>query len=222
MRIMLQLLLMLLPWALRRPLLCALFGYEIAPSARIGLSLIDPWHLKMGRLARIGHLTVCKRIDSLILNDESGMGSLNFITGFSTRGCRHFKHVPNRKCELVLGRGVGLTGRKFLDCNGGIYVGEYSTIAGLWSQFLTHSIDIYHSRQHAAPISIGKYCFVGSGCIILPGSTLPDYSVLGAGSVLNKQFSGAGYLYAGCPASPRKKLDPEAIPWMQRTTLGVT
>jgi acetyltransferase-like isoleucine patch superfamily enzyme len=149
------------------------------------------------------------------------MGAFNFITGFSATNKEHFTHVEGRRCELILNIGVGLTGRKFIDCTGGIYIGEFSTIAGLWTQILTHSIDIYRSRQHAASVHVGKYCFVGTGCILLPGSVLPDYSVLGAGSVLNKAFTENGVLYAGSPAMPKKRFDPNTVPWMQRTTLGV-
>lgn len=221
MRTVVQFFLLFLPWCCRRFLLCRLFGYKIDPSARIGLSLIFPTYLELGKKAKIGHLTLCRRIDALILRDDSGMGSLNFITGFSSSNKEHFTHVEGRQCELVLNKGVGMTGRKYIDCTGGIYIGEFSTIAGLWTQILTHSIDVYQSRQHAAPVHIGKYCFVGTGSILLPGASLPDYSILGAGSVLNKNYSEGGILYAGVPAVPKKKLNPQNIPWMHRTTLGV-
>ena len=56
---------------------------------------------------------------------------------------------------------------------------------------------------------------------MLPGASLPDYSVLGAGAVLNKEMSESGMVYAGVPAEPKKKINPSEIPWMQRETLGV-
>jgi acetyltransferase-like isoleucine patch superfamily enzyme len=81
---------------------------------------------------------------------------------------------------------------------------------------LTHSIDVYNNRQDAKPIRIGKYCFVGTGCILLPGSELPDYSVLGAGAVLTKAHTKPGCLYAGSPAKEVKELDVDVIPYFKR------
>jgi acetyltransferase-like isoleucine patch superfamily enzyme len=221
MKIFLQLLLMALPWCIRRRLMCFLWGYKIHKTARIGFSLIMPIYLEMGAGCKIGHFTVCRRIDRLMMSDGSGMGSFHLITGISTENKRHFQHVKDRKCEMVLGKCVGIPSRKFFDCNGGIYIGDYTTIAGQWTQILTHSIDIYNARQDARPIKIGKYCFIGTGCILLPGSALPDYSVLGAGAVLNKEMTESGMVYAGVPAVPRKKIRLESVPWMNRQTLGV-
>ena len=201
--------------------MCRLWGYKIHKTAHIGFSLIMPISLEMGAMCKIGNFTVCRRIDRLIMSDGSGMGSFHLITGIPTENKRHFQHVENRKCEMVLGKCVGIPSRKFFDCNGGIYIDDYTTVAGQWTQFLTHSIDIYNARQDAKPIHIGKYCFVGTGCILLPGASLPDYSVLGAGAVLNKEMSESGMVYAGVPAEPKKKINPEEIPWMQRETLGV-
>ncbi len=196
MRLFIQLLFMFFPWCIRRRLLCVFFGYKIHPTAHIGFSFIIPRELEMGRHCKIGHFCVCRNIDRLEMGDESGMGSFHLITGIPTTNKNHFQHVENRRCEMVLGRCVGIPSRKFFDCNGGIYIGDYTTVAGQWTQFLTHAIDIYHSRQDAKPIRIGKYCFIGTGCIVLPGAVLPDYSVLGAGAVLNKPQteSGGGYI----------------------------
>ena len=219
--IVLHIMLLLLPWFIRRRMLCLLFGYKIHRTARIGLSIVMPARLEMGVGCKIGHFTFCKRIDRLSMADGSGIGSFHLITGIPTSNNRHFQHVKERKCEMVLGKCVGIPSRKFFDCNGGIYIGDYTTVAGQWTQFLTHSIDIYNARQDARPIHVGKYCFIGTGCILLPGSSLPDYSVLGAGAVLNKEMTDGGMIYAGVPASPRKKINPGEIPWMQRETLGV-
>jgi hypothetical protein len=52
----------------------------------------------------------------------------------------------------------------------------------------SHSIDLHECRQSSKPFAIGEYCFVGTGCVILAGSELPDYSVLGASSLLNRSI----------------------------------
>ncbi len=42
--------------------------------------------------------------------------------------------------------------------------------------------------QYNAPVHIGKNCWIGAGAIILPGITLGDNVVVGAGSVVTKDL----------------------------------
>lgn len=207
---------MFFPWGVRRRLLQWRFGFCVHPSARIGKSIILARHLRMGPKSRIHHGVICKSIDSLEMGEDSGIANFTFITGYPTKGCKMFKHVPDRRCELILGRSAGITSRHFVDCNGGVYIGDFTTVAGIRTQILTHSIDVYNNRQDAKPIRIGKYCFVGTGCIFLPGSALPDYSVLGAGSVLTKAYTEGCCVYAGSPAKGVKILNRAAVPYFRR------
>lgn len=211
-----QLLILFLPWFLRRRLLCWRYGYEIDPTATIAKAIVLPRKLKMGPKSRIHSGVICRGIDYLEMGEDSGIANFTYITGFSVKGCKHFRHVENRHCELILGRSAGITSRHFVDCNGGIYIGDFTTVAGIRSQILTHSIDIYQNRQDAKPVRIGKYCFVGTGCILLPGSVLPDYSVLGAGSVLTKSYEETYSIYAGSPAKSVKKLSCDAVLYFRR------
>ena len=50
--------------------------------------------------------------------------------------------------------------------------------------------------------------FVGTNCVILGGIVLPDHSVLGAMSLLNKVHSESWGLYAGQPSQLVKSIDP--------------
>ena len=211
-----QLLIMILPWSIRRRLLNWRYDWEIDQTATIGKSIILARKVKMGPKSRIHSLVMCKGIDMLNLGGDSGIASLTYITGFSTIGGKWFRHLPERKCELILGAHAGITSRHFIDCNGGIYVGDYTTLAGIRTQIFTHSIDVYNNRQDAKPVKIGKYCFIGTGCILLPGCELPDYSILGAGSVLTKSYNQVGMMYAGAPAKPIKKLDVQKVPYFHR------
>lgn len=219
--VIVQILMFVLPWSVRRTALNFFFGYRIDRSAKIGLSIVLADQLEMAQGSRIKHGVVCKNIDRLALGPDSGIASATFITGFSTKNITVFSSSPGRRCELELGRGAGITSRQFIDCNGGVYIGDYATIAGLRTQILTHSVNVYTNRQEARPVHIGRYCFVGTGCIILPGAALPDYCVLGAGSVLNKSFTETHALYAGNPAILRKKLDPDATLYFHRETSDV-
>ena len=206
MKKLLAVLLLILPWSLRRIALGKIFGYKIHPTARIGLSLIYPVRLEMGAGARIGNLTLCKGISLLKMGEKSSIGNLNWITGFPEGDLSFFSADVGRRPELILGAEAAVTTRHFIDCTNSVQVGRFTTFAGARSQMLSHSIDLYKSRQSSKPITIGEYCFVGTGCVILAGSALPDYSVLGANSLLNKRYSGSYLLYAGNPAKPIKEL----------------
>ncbi|GAC1536827.1 MAG: hypothetical protein NVS2B4_17090 [Ramlibacter sp.] len=216
MRLLLHCFMALLPWPLRRRLLNGVFGHEIAPSARIGLSIVSVDKLTMAAGARIGHLTLVKGLSRLEMGQNSAIGNLNWISGFPLGHPSHFLQQPGRDPSLRLGDEAAVTNRHFIDCTDRVTIGAYTTFAGFRSQVLSHSIDIFQSRQRAQPVTIGQYCFVGTGCILLAGSSLPDRSVLGAGSLLNKAFVQPNHLYAGSPAQPVKALPQEAA-YFQRS-----
>ena len=200
-----------LPWRLKRWLLQRCFGYQIHPTASIGLAWIYPGHLVMGEKATIGHLTVAIHLERVELGSNASIGRSNWITGFPSSGPgKHFQHQTDREPVLVMGEHSAITKNHHLDCTARIDIGAFTTIAGYQSQFLTHSIDIVDSRQHAKPIRIGRCCFVGTRNVILGGAVLPDCSVLGAASLLNKAFDKPFALYAGTPARHLKMLPEDA------------
>lgn len=202
-----QSLLMFLPWWLRRSALRLLFGYEIDPSARIGFSLISVGKLRMGPGARIGHLTRVKGLVELSIGEGAELGNLNWVTAVHSNHPVHFAADEERNPSLVIERHAAITHRHLIDCTDRVVVGEYSTVAGWRSQILTHAIDVRLSRQSAESVSIGRYCFVGTGVVILKGACLPDYSILSAGSVLAATMSDSFMLYSGVPAVAIKPLD---------------
>lgn len=201
----------ILPWPIKRQVLESWWGYELHPSARIGLAWVFPRKLVMGEGARIDHFTVAIHLERLELGAHATIGRGNWITGYPKGGSgRHFQHQPDREPFLVMGEHSAVTKHHHLDCTARIDVGAFATIAGYQSQFLTHSIDFAAGRQHAEPIRIGRHCFVGTRCVVLGGSALPDCSVLGAASLLNKSFADPCCLYAGTPAHPLKKLPADS------------
>lgn len=204
-------LVVLFPWKVRRFILIRFYHYQIHPTARIGLSYIYPKHLIMEEGAYIGHLNVAVHLDKMILRENVTIARNNWITGFPVAAnSKHFAHDKERKSELIIGKESAITKNHHIDCTNSIHIGDYVTIAGYNSQLLTHSIDVYKSRQDSHPITIGDYCFVSTGVVILGGATLPSYSLLAAGAVLTKSFEKEWVIYAGVPAKPIKNIPNDA------------
>ena len=208
---------LLLPWGLRRWWLARFFGYEIHPMARIGRSWVMPGRLVMEAGTRIGSGTVCKGLELVEMEEGAHLGNLNWITGLPTGGGRYFLHQPERRPELRMGRHSSVTNRHLIDCTGAVSIGAFATLAGFQSQILTHSIDLAAGRQASAPVGIGEYCFVGTNCVLLGGSVLPERSVLGAKSLLNKAWTEGGMLYGGVPAKVVRKLPVEEMAYFRRS-----
>lgn len=211
-RMIVSLLVLFLPWPLRRVVLVHVLGYKIHKTARIGFSLICPIRLEMGPGAMIGNLNLCRaEIELLQLGECAIIGNLNWICGYPLGGNYLYVHQKDRHPELIIGDHAAITNRHLIDCTNSFVVGRFSTMAGWNSQILTHSIDLERARQHSEPIHIGAYCMIGTNSVLLGGSNLPDYCVLGAKSVLNKKYTEKYWLYAGVPARPTKQLSPDLV-----------
>lgn len=56
-------------------------------------------------------------------------------------------------------------------------------------------------------ITIGDNCFIGNRAIILYGVTIPDNTIVAAGSVVTKSISESGCIVAGNPAKVIGKVE---------------
>lgn len=208
MSLLLRAVLCITPWFLRRRLLNWLLGYRFGEGAYISMfSWIYPSELEMGPQAKIGPLNVAIHLQRMVLGEKASIARGNWFTGHPQGSSRHFVHRNDRQPSLYLGQHSAITKSHLIDCTDQVRIGDFTTIAGYRSQFLTHSIDIYANRQDSKPITVGNYCFVGTNCTLLGGSALPDYSVLGAASLLNKAYEKSRALYAGSPAQWVKDID---------------
>ncbi len=160
----------------------------------------------MDSYSKIGIFTVCKGLRLLPLKQDASIGRANWTTRFPAGHHVHFTHQHDRQPELIVRENSAITNRHLIDCTSKVTVGASSTLAGFQSQILAHSINLENSRQSSPPITIGDNTFIGTDCVPLGGSTLPDHSVLGAKSLLNKRYSEPFWLYAGNPARPVKRL----------------
>lgn len=91
-------------------------------------------------------------------------------------------------------------------------------------QFVTHDGGTLVLRKYepslelTAPIKIGNDVYIGMNTIILPGVTIGDNVVVGAGSVVSKSLLG-GAVYAGVPARKIRSIE-EYLESVKSRSLG--
>ena len=211
-----QLLVMPLPWCLRRRLLRAVLGFELDPSARIGFSVVIPTdRLAMHAASYIGHLSIARGMDTIIMGPRARIGNLNWIYGIS-RDAPGLSHEPGRKSELIMESDAVITHRHLLDCSNVIHLHRGAAVVGYRTQIITHGLSTSKTvRQYTRPITIGEFSMVGTGCVLVGGAYLPGYSALGAGSVLRSAFSETHGIYSGVPATRASNI-PADSPFFAR------
>lgn len=105
----------------------------------------------------------------------------------------------------------------FLDGNAPITIGDHVHV-GPYVRFVTGSHTICSktvlrcygtSESTQLPINVKRGVWVGLGAIILPGVTIEEGCVIGAGSVVTRSTEPNG-LYVGCPAKRIKNLPTES------------
>jgi len=120
-----------------------------------------------------------------------------------------------RSTKLKVGRGTVINS----DCHFGnddwIEIGEYAGVA-MNVSFLTtgHASGPRECRAgdvYTAPIVVGHGAWIGANAVILPGVTIGDGCVIGAGSIVRTDCA-PDSLYCGVPARFVKRLDDRANP----------
>ena len=111
--------------------------------------------------------------------------------------------------NLRLGDDVDLATGVLITTDGGVTIGA-RTLIGYRSQILSsnHVVppdkgQIFGSGHVKSAVSIGKDVWIGANCIILPGITIGEGAVIGAGSVVTKNVK-PYVISAGNPAKEIK------------------
>ncbi len=122
-------------------------------------------------------------------------------------------HVSNaHRVRIGIGTAPGLSRGCYVQSRNGIEIGDYTLVApnvGLLSA--NHNPYNIGEHNHDGPIRIGRYCWIGMNAVILPGVTLGDHTIVGAGAVVTHSFPDGYCILGGVPAKLIKKLDPTQI-----------
>ena len=151
-------------------------------------------------------------------------GGKHIIVGDNVEICRLARidaitHYPNTDQHfepvLKLANNVVVQVSCHIGCINSVEIGEYTTMgARTYITDHTHGtvepddlkLPPRHRKLHSkGPVKIGKYVAIGEGCIILPGVTIGDHSVIGANAVVTKDIP-PDSVAAGNPAKVLKQV----------------
>lgn len=102
------------------------------------------------------------------------------------------------------GLGIG----QYIQAMNGIDIGTNVRL-GPGVKLISANHDLLDFEKHLSdePIVIGDNCWIGANAIILPGVSLGNHVIVGAGAVVTKSFFEDDVVIAGNPARIVKKLD---------------
>ncbi len=113
--------------------------------------------------------------------------------------------------EINIGKYTSIGSGNVLKSNVRIDVGDYSRIV---SNCILMDTNVHFVADQNnvinniyGEIQIGKYCWINSGTVITKGTKLPDYSITGRNSYINRDYSndGKGLLIVGTPGVIKSK-----------------
>ena len=123
---------------------------------------------------------------------------------------------PNFRCEFGYNISIGNNFYANFDCimldGGGIEIGDnvlFGPRVGIYTS--NHAMDAWertHGACYAKPVRIGNNVWIGANVSVLPGVTIGSSSIIGAGSVVNKDIP-EGVIAAGNPCKVIRKITEE-------------
>ena len=147
---------------------------------------------------------------SSVMTDDERARLLGLPEGCRIREGAKIISPENLQCGEYVWIGEGA----ILDASGGLVVGDHTTIAShvfVWTH-TSYRANLAFDNRIASPLTerrptrIGRGCYLGGPCVIYPGVTLGDRTVVLPMSVVTKDLPG-NCMAAGSPAKIIRQLD---------------
>ncbi|WP_285009890.1 acyltransferase [Pedobacter faecalis] len=123
----------------------------------------------------------------------------------------HFTSIVTYPKNITVGieTSPGMMPGCYIQGMGEIVIGDYTQIAANVG-IISSNHDLYDTSKHVeGKVNIGRYCWIGMNSVVLPGITLGDFTIVGAGSIVTKSFPEGHCVIAGNPAKIIKVLERE-------------
>ncbi len=116
--------------------------------------------------------------------------------------------IININCTFVDNRPIRIGNQVLIASNVQIYTATHPVLPQerYIQDWKKENTDFF--RTYASPVEIKDNVWIGGGCIILPGVTIGENSVIGAGSIVNRSIP-ANCLAAGNPCKVIRYFDTE-------------
>ncbi len=173
----------------------------------------------MRRLLRPGHNDVRSRAWQLYVNTIAAspyVSSPTRIAIYRRFGIRIDARYVHPRCyfhssEIRIGADVTLNAGVHIENVAHVEIGARSAL-GLHTRVLTSTHELGpHSERPGRwlqqPVTVGEGCWIGAGCLLLPGVRIGDGCLVAAGSVVREDCE-PDALYAGVPARRVRQLPP--------------
>lgn len=132
-----------------------------------------------------------------------------------------FSVLNNAVGDLIIGDdsrvGVGNTIIGPVTIGDHVHIGQHVLISGLNHNYEDIHVTITDQGVRVAPIIISENVWIGANAVVLPGVSIGQHAVVGAGSVVTKDV--APYtVVAGNPARVIKQWDDKQSKWIKHGT----
>lgn len=123
----------------------------------------------------------------------------------------------NMRCVIMapwrihIGKNTMINEYVLLDGRGGVTIGNNCSIS-MWSivYSASHYLNSSGFEVYKKPIQIGDCCWLGTRCVIMPGSKLNDGSVISVNSVFKGEAETCG-VYIGNPATLQRRRELDSM-----------
>lgn len=179
---------------------------------------IDVFFIKR-KIKNFGKNSYIKRQYIIFNGDCIRIGDNVTIHSGANLSC--FKEYGNKLLapSLIIGNSVFINRFVNILCAAQIVIDDFSYLGtGVSIIGENHGHDLSIGNYCDQPldvkeIKIGKNCWIGDHCIILPGVNIGDNSIVGAGSVVTKSIP-SNSICVGNPAKPIKRWSEEKKKWV--------